>query len=40
MSHRAKNLAEHIRIFNSQVITFVENRTEGIWRKIYPYENH
>ncbi len=34
MSGRSKELAERLNSFNEEVISFVENCTEGDWRKI------
>jgi len=34
MSQRAEKLAERLRIFNTQVVTFVENCTQENWHKI------
>ena len=39
MSQQAEKLAERLRIFNTQVITFVENCTEENWRKICARED-
>lgn len=39
MSGRAKEMAERIRVFNNEVISFVENCTEENWRKLCPAED-
>ena len=39
MSQRTENLAERLRTFNTQVITFVENCTQENWRKICARED-
>ena len=39
MSQRTENLAERLRTFNTQVITFVENCTKENWRKICARED-
>jgi hypothetical protein len=38
MTVRAKDLAERLRVFNGEVISFVENCTEEDWRKVCAWE--
>lgn len=38
MGNRAKDLAERIRMFNDEVISFVKNCTDEDWRKVCNWE--
>ena len=38
MTVRAKDLAERLRVFNDEVISFVENCTDEDWRKVCAWE--